>query len=231
MTPLVSVITPVYNAEKTLLQSAQSVLSQDYSNLELLIIINGCTDGSEDIANDLSKNDSRVKIIKSKTGKVPARNAGFNAAMGEIIALNDADDFWLPGKLSLQVKQINRGYDVVGSAIECINDKGEITSDPIIRPLDHNEIVTIMLMGTNPIANSSAIFKKDLLNHIGTYDDCFPFCEDYHFWLKAVKFAKFKNLPDVLIQYFIHHSPGYDPKIPIALSSFYRSVYHYTGVI
>ena len=228
--PTVSVITPAYNAEGTLLESVRSVLTQEYKDLELLIIINGCTDKTHEVARMLQESDSRVRIIESPKGKVPARNYGFMAARGSFFALNDADDIWLPGKLTKQMTILSGGADIVGGKIECIDENGNITPDPLDRPTGHSGIVKGLLSGINPMANSSVIFKKSLIDYVGIYDDCFPFCEDYHFWLRAVKFAKFENVDDVVVRYFTHHSPGYDPQIPIALSAFYRSVYAYTGV-
>lgn len=231
MNPLVSVITAAYNAENTIEQSMMSVLSQDYDNLELLVVINGCTDNTENIVKKIASNDKRVKIFYSEKGKVPSRNLGFFKSNGEILALNDSDDVWLPGKLSKQIKEIKNGYSVVGGRIECIDDNNRITNDPLNRPLNHQEIVINLLSGVNPIANSAAIFQKNLLNHIGTYEDCFPFCEDYHFWLRAIKFAKFKNVNDIVMRYKTHDSPEYDHNIPRALANFYLSIYKYTGVI
>lgn len=229
--PTVSVITPAYNAEKTLLQSASSVLQQDYDDLELIIVVNGCTDRTNEVALQIASTDGRVRVIESPKGKVPARNRGFMASTGSVIALNDADDVWMPGKLAKQLTAMTAGADVVGGKIECIDENGTVTTDPLDRPVGHVGIVRGLLSGVNPLANSATIFKKGLLDHVGTYEDCFPFCEDYHFWLRAVKFARFENVDEVVLRYFTHHSPDYDPQVPLALASFYRSLYTYTGVI
>lgn len=231
MTPLVSVVTAAYNAENTIRGSIESVLGQDYGNIELIVVINGCTDGTENIVKEIQAHDDRINIIYSQKGKVPARNAGFIASRGSVIALNDADDIWLPNKLSKQIEALSHGYDVVGGAIECIDCDGNITPDPIRRPTSHDGIILALLGGVNPLANSACIFKKDLLNHTGTYDDCFPFCEDYHFWLRSIKFARFTNLNEVVMRYFSHPNPEYDHRIPLALAAFYRSLYSHTGVI
>ncbi len=231
MKPAVSVVTAAYNAEKTIRESMMSVLNQDYKDIELLVVLNGCSDNTEDIVREIEHSDKRVKVLFSAKGKVPARNCGFLEANGRVIALNDADDVWLPSKLSLQMKAIESGFDIVGGKIECIDSSGIVTGDPINRPKNHVEIVRSLLSGVNPLANSATIFKKEVIENVGIYDDCFPFCEDYHFWLRAVKFAKFTNIDEVVMRYFSHPSPGYDHQIPIALASFYRSIYEYTGVI
>lgn len=229
MSPTVSVITAAYNAENTIAASIESVLSQDFEDLELIVVLNGCTDNTENIVKEFEK-DKRLRILDSKKGKVPARNCGFVSSRGKVVALNDSDDVWLPGKLSLQMKFLESGFDVVGGAIECVDASGNVSQDPLNRPTSHFSIVNSLLNGVNPLANSATIFKRELLDYIGTYDDCFPFCEDYHFWLRAVKFAKFNNVENVVMRYFSHPSPGYDPRIPLALASFYKSLYQYTGV-
>jgi glycosyltransferase involved in cell wall biosynthesis len=229
--PTVSVITPAYNAEKTLQQSAESVLNQGYTDLELIIIVNGCTDRTMEVSQIIASSDPRVRIIESPKGKVPARNRGFEAARGSVIALNDADDVWLPDKLLSQLAVMSNGADIVGGRIECVDESGQVSTDPLARPLGHVGIVNSLLNGVNPIANSAAIFKRGLLDYTGTYDDCFPFCEDYHFWLKAAKFGRFENVDKTVIRYFTHHSPGYDHNIPKALAAFYKSLYTYTGVV
>jgi glycosyltransferase involved in cell wall biosynthesis len=231
MSPTVSVITAAYNAESTIKDSMRSVLNQDYDNIELIVVLNGCTDSTESLVKEISNVDKRVKIVTSSKGKVPARNKGFMTARGSVIAINDSDDVWLPGKLSAQMNSIESGFDVVGGRIECINDYGVVTQDPIDRPISHSEIVRSLVSGVNPLANSATIFKREVIENVGIYDDCFPFCEDYHFWLRAIKFARFENIDEVVMRYYSHSSPDYDHQIPIALASFYKSVYEYTGVI
>ena len=231
MNRLVSVITPAYNSQETLKISTASVLEQDYENLELLIIVNGCTDATGEIAESIAKSDSRVRVLHSEKGKVPSRNLGLIESRGDVIALNDADDVWLPGKLRKQVESLCSGVNIVAGKIECIDLEDRVSPDPLDRPTQHAGIVRSLLSGVNPIANSAAIFEKRILNHIGTYEDCFPFCEDYHFWLRAIKFGKFENLDEVVMRYRSYRNPDYDHNIPVALASFYKSLYQYTGVI
>ena len=229
MTPRVSVITPAYNSAKTLEKSATSVLSQDFTDLELLIIVNGCTDDTMSIAKKISDSDNRVKVLESKKGVVPARNKGIEISKGDIIALQDADDEWLPEKLSKQVEMIDAGFDVVGGQIIRVDTNGFVLKEQIKWPMEHEKIMFSMLNGVNAIANSSAIFRKDLLDHIGTYEDCMQ-CEDFHMWLKALKFGKFINLPQNVMKYTVTHNPNYDHVIPVTIAAFYKSLYTYTGV-
>jgi len=231
MSPRVSVITPAYNSEKTLEKSVNSVLTQDFSDLELLIIVNGCTDNTMSVANSLAKNDSRIRVLESRKGKVPSRNLGLIEARGEIVALQDADDEWLPQKLTDQLQRVDDGFDVVAGQILQVDVDGNFLQEQFLWPTSHNDIVSSMLAGHNAVANSAAVFRKSLLEDIGTYEDCFPFCEDFHFWLRAIKFAKFSNLERHVLKYTVTHNPHYDHTIPQALSQFYKSLYAYTGVV
>jgi glycosyltransferase involved in cell wall biosynthesis len=227
----VSVIIPAYNAESTIRETTISALSQGSAIKEVIIIVNGCTDGTQKIAEELAQEDQRVRVAFSAKGKVPARNKGFELATAPLIALLDADDVWHPGKIEKQLEAFDDGVDVLATQILTVRKDGSPYEEQLWHPTDHSSIVSALVSGRNCIANSSVLFRKTLLDFIGTYEDCFPFCEDYHLWLRAVKFAKMKILPERLVTYRFEPNPGYDPQIAIALSSFYRSLYAYTGVI
>jgi cellulose synthase/poly-beta-1,6-N-acetylglucosamine synthase-like glycosyltransferase len=226
----ISVIIPAYNAESTLEEAVKSALNQGPNIEDVIIIVNGCTDNTTTVANSLSKEDSRVRVVTSEKGKVPARNKGFEVATSPLIALLDADDIWHPEKINKQLAEFDEYTDIVATQILTARKDGTPYPEQIWHPSSHAEIVSTLLSGRNCIANSSVLFRKSLLNHIGTYEDCFPFCEDYHLWLRAIKFAKMKIIPERLVTYRFEPNPGYDPQIAIALSTFYRSLYTYTGI-
>lgn len=228
----VSVVIPAYNAEATLDEAINSVTSQGDSIHEVIIIVNGCTDNTPDVAENAAARDRRVIVTASQKGKVPARNKGFHLATGDLIALIDADDIWHAGKIEKQIKCLDEEkVDLVGTQILTTRKDGSPYESQITHPLDHSGIVNSLLSGRNCISNSSVLFKRSILDHIGNYEDCFPFCEDYHLWLRAIKFAKMRILPERLVTYRFEHSPDYDPQIAIALSGFYKSLYLYTGVV
>jgi len=92
---LVSIITPMYNAEKYVGQTINSVLSQTYENWEMLIVNDGSKDSSAEIVADYSKKDSRVKLINQpNAGSAAARNNALRNAIGQFICFLDADDLW-----------------------------------------------------------------------------------------------------------------------------------------
>ena len=105
METLVTVIMPVYNAERYMRQSIESILAQTYQNWKLLMVDDGSTDSSADIMQEYCDRDSRVQTIPStgNEGVASARNKGIIAAEGEYIAFLDSDDLWKPQKLETQI--------------------------------------------------------------------------------------------------------------------------------
>ncbi len=107
LTPTVSIILPVYNGAHCVLRAVQSVLNQQYPHWELLVVDDGSTDGTLKALTDIS--DARVRVVSQPNqGVAAARNNAFHLAKGDYIAFIDADDVWLPHKLSEELKVIRR---------------------------------------------------------------------------------------------------------------------------
>ena len=103
MEELISVIVPIYNAEKYLKRCIESIISQTYKNMEIILINDGSKDNSKKICNEFLKKDCRIKLInKENEGVSAARNYGINAAIGKYISFVDADD-WLEKNLLLEM--------------------------------------------------------------------------------------------------------------------------------
>ena len=108
--PLVSVVIPFYSGKEWLDEALESVLEQNYSNIEILVINDG---SKEDISNLKEKYASKVKFQdKENGGPATARNLGIEIAAGEYIAFLDSDDLWLPGKLEKQVELMEKNNAV-----------------------------------------------------------------------------------------------------------------------
>src|SRR5690606_15080945 len=105
-TPLISIITPVYNSEKFLEAAILSVQNQTYSNWELILVDDASTDNSESIAREFFTEDSRIIYEKLPVNGGPAvsRNRAIELAKGQYIAFLDSDDFWAPDKLEIQLE-------------------------------------------------------------------------------------------------------------------------------
>lgn len=131
---LVSVIIPVYNAEKTIERCVRSILNQNYDNIELLLINDGSTDNSKRICEALAEKDKRIIFFsQDNQGVSIARNTGLKRSSGDYITFVDADDYILPDYLSCLVKYMEEGIDVVCSipkvyiaeSNKCVTDENE----------------------------------------------------------------------------------------------------------
>ncbi len=105
--PKISIITPAYNAERTILETIESVQNQTFSNFELIVINDGSKDRTLDLLQTIK--DERLKIFSYENGGVAiARNRGLSHATGDFIAFIDADDLWTPDKLELQLAALQK---------------------------------------------------------------------------------------------------------------------------
>jgi len=105
--PLVSVVIPLYNAQKYINETIESVINQTYTNWELLVVDDCSTDNSIELVKEFENKDSRIRLIESETnfgGPARPRNIGIDNAKGEYIAFLDADDVWIKDKLEIQIK-------------------------------------------------------------------------------------------------------------------------------
>lgn len=221
--PKVSVILPARNAEKTIHDACKSVLAQDFEDLELIVIVNGSNDKTDDVVKSLD--DKRVIITTSEPGIVPALNTGLRLAKGEIIARQDADDLWYEGKLSRQVSAFDENYaDVIGTQMKIVqNNVPNITTS---YPKNHQEILQWFGQFKNPIGHPSVSFRRNIINRVGGYWDYFPLAEDFDLWMKMLPFARFANLDFVGVQYNFTPNQNYSHETPAMLIRHYAALYN-----
>lgn len=187
---LVSIVMPLFNSSKFMESAISSVIQQDYLNWELIVVDDCSTDKSAEIAEQLSKNDSRIKIVRlsENGGSAVARNAGINKANGKYISFLDADDIWLPNKLSSQVLYM-RENDVTFcfSDYRVINEDSEVIGE---RKFKGKVDYETLLLG-NVIGCLTAIYDREELGTIFMPD--IRMRQDYGLWLKILKETKYAN--------------------------------------
>lgn len=181
--PMISIIMPAFNSEKTIMQSIQSVVQQTYSNWELIIIEDGTTDSTE--ASVLALKDTRICFYRNpiNLGVSKTRNRGLDLAKGEWIAFLDSDDLWDKDKLQKQFDcaLVNRAAFVYCAA-KYINEHGKSYKGISIV----NEKVSFdQLLNYNMIACSSVLVKKSLIGELRFVSD--NLSEDYAMWLSLLK--------------------------------------------
>ena len=200
--PKVSVILPVYNGEEYLQETIDSVLSQDYTDYEFLIINDGSRDASQDIIDKNAKIDSRIVSIKQKNqGLVKTLNKGIDLAKGIYIARIDADDVWLRGKLKEQVKELDQDEDLVliGGSFDVVDEKGGYIRT-FYAPIEDSHIKDALLL-YNPFGHAGVVYRKDAVIKAGLYSGDVGPTEDYDLWIKLSRIGKLKNLARPIFRY------------------------------
>jgi glycosyltransferase involved in cell wall biosynthesis len=198
----ISVIMPVYNAEKYLKQAIESILNQTYQHFEFIIINDGSNDNSKNIIN--SFNDERIRIFNNdeNIGIVETLNKGIKLSIGKYIARMDADDISLPDRLEKQIFFMEKNQEVglcSGNVIS-IDKNGDIISKEWWR--ENTMPIEWLLIWENPIAHpTTMIRKKTLIENDLYYDKKSLHSEDYDLWCRIALCSKIIRLKDVLIYY------------------------------
>ncbi|MBC9875433.1 glycosyltransferase family 2 protein [Macrococcoides bohemicum] len=194
----VSIIMPVYNNEKYVTESIESVKKQTYQDWELLIINDKSTDNSLSIVKEAAKKDSRIRIIdlKENKGVANARNVGMSEATGKYIAFLDGDDLWAPEKLEKQIKFMKENNATFTNTFYGkINQNSEDLNITITSKLlsNYDDILK------HSMGNSTVVFDRDRLGNFKVPN--IRKRNDYALWLKVIKKAKVVHTIDEVLAY------------------------------
>lgn len=198
----VSVVIPCYNGEAFLAEAIASTLEQSCAPTEVLVVDDGSSDASADIARAFGH---PVRLIQQdNAGTAVARNNGIRQARGEWIALLDADDLWHPQKLHRQLAKARDGFDMVYTDAENI---GLVGSYPRTRmeymELPEGDIFDQLLLG-NFIVLSSVLVRRSVLLDTGLFTTEQIFCEDWPLWMAIAQDRLVGVVREPLTQYRIH---------------------------
>jgi glycosyltransferase involved in cell wall biosynthesis len=189
--PLISVVVPAYNAEKTIKATVDSVLNQSFSDLELIVVNDGSKDSTLDILSDIK--DSRLKVFShSNSGPQISRNRGIQEATGEYISFLDADDLWTSDKLESQFNtlQANPEAAVAYSWTDWIDE-----SDRFLRRGTHisatGDVFAKLLLIDFVESGSNPLIRRHALDAVGNFDESLVGGQDWDMWLRLA--AKFPN--------------------------------------
>lgn len=201
---LCSVIMPAYNCEKYIAEAIESVLNQNYTNWELIIINDCSTDNTEQIIKSYQQKDRRIKLINltQNRGVANARNIGIRNAEGKYIAFLDADDIWQKEKLYKQIQLLESiNADITYTAYMMIDDTGKKIKERRIKETQYLKD----LLKENSIIFSSVVCKKGSIANKKFKSEWYH--EDYVFLLDLAKASKkFRGLNENLMQYRVHQS-------------------------
>ncbi len=179
---LVSVIIPTFNRAWALETAIDSVLAQDYNSIEIIVIDDGSTDNTQDLLKGY-KNKIRV-LTQENRGVSAARNFGIKSSHGEFIALLDSDDAWEPNKISCQIAFFEQNP----RALICQTEEIWIRKGKRVNPRVKHKKPSGMIFEPSLhlclVSPSAVMIRKKLFELKGYFNEEFPVCEDYDFWLR-----------------------------------------------
>ncbi|HEA83799.1 MAG TPA: glycosyltransferase [Thermodesulfobacterium geofontis] len=179
--PLISVVIPTYNRAYILPKAIESVFNQTFRDLELIIV----DDGSTDETPYLVVKYPLIYVRKPHRGVSHARNVGVLKAKGEFIAFLDSDDVFVPEKLEKQIKFLEKkpSYKIVQTEEVWYKGKKRINPKKIHQKAEgwfFDRAIKLCV-----VSISTVLIKKEVFEEIGLFDENFPVCEDYEFWLRV----------------------------------------------
>jgi glycosyltransferase involved in cell wall biosynthesis len=191
--PLVTIITPSYNQADFLEETIQSVLTQDYPNLEYFIIDGGSTDGSVDI---IKKYSGQLAgwLSEKDSGQAEAINKGFSLATGSIVAWINSDDYYLPGAIASAVTALERSPELgmVFGDVVSVDAAGQPFNVMTYGPWGLDE-----LMQFNIIGQPGVFLRRATLERAGYLDLSYHYMLDHHLWLRVAQHAPICYIPQL----------------------------------
>lgn len=193
----VSVIIPVYNRAKSIRDAVESALNQTYKDLEIIVVDDGSTDGTEDSIRDYIETSKIKYIFQENGGPGAARNAGINASKGEYIAFLDSDDLWLPEKITIQMEYLSthRDIDVLFCSGYCLDHNQNLKLIRCGATEDQNDFFELIAAGLSCLP-SAAIVSRKAMENAGLFKT--EFGEDWYLWLKLAQRYKFAYIDNPL---------------------------------
>jgi hypothetical protein len=222
--PLVTVVTPLWNAAATLPEAVASVRAQTLADWELVLVDDASTDGGRDIARALAAADPRIRLIERATngGAAAARNEAIRAAAGRLIAFLDADDRWHPEKLARQVAFMAAGgHALTFGAYRRIDAAGRPLG--VVRPpprVSRAELLKGNVIGCLTAVYDTAIFGRAEMPEVRRR-------QDYGLWLRLLRQVAYAHaLPEVLADYRVRPASLSGGKLGAAAATWalYREV-------
>ncbi|MEN6625975.1 MAG: glycosyltransferase [Candidatus Sumerlaeia bacterium] len=201
--PLVSVVIPAYNSEAMVGRAVKSVLSQDYSPLEVIVVDDGSSDGTAAAAEALG--DSRVRVIRqTNAGPAAARNRGIRESNGEFIAFIDADDEWLPEHLRKSIEMFASSPDA-GLVYSLIDDRLENGEREIYgERWERNRLFDRVFWPSAKMVTSGVVLRKAALEKVGLFDETLHSREDHDLFIRAGECFATRELPEPLTIKYRH---------------------------
>jgi glycosyltransferase involved in cell wall biosynthesis len=226
MSPTVTIIIPLFNAEKFITETVESILAQTFEDFEIIIVDDQSTDRSLSIMQGLVTSDSRIFIYNNecRKGAAGARNTGIRKANGQWIAFLDADDIYVKDALESRLAVLNKypEAEFISADIAYLfedsskSEKGfyETRTNPVVanyfsQAYANNEILKIqkpieIFLNTVMVGTDTVLLKNSLFEKVGVFEESLERCEDDHLWIRIARIADLYFVPKVVAYYRQH---------------------------
>lgn len=200
--PKISVIMSVYNGEKYLRESIESILSQTFSDFEFIIVDDSSTDRSVETIQGYGDDRIKVTTNEKNIGLTKSLNKALAQARGDYIARQDADDISLPNRLEEQVKYFKKypGVALLGTSIYRIDEDGRILGKMVATASPGK-----ILFKENQFSHGTVMFRREVIDKLGGYDESFRCAQDYELWLRIAKHYEVRILTQILYKLRFHN--------------------------
>ena len=202
--PLVSVVIPAYNAERTIAATLATVLGQTVADIEVVVVDDGSTDGTAQLATSLG--DPRLRVVhQANAGHAAARNTGIAQARGTYVSMIDADDLWLTNKLERQLAVLRRHPGV--RAVQCASVRVDDSLAPLFIgrcPDGRNELLDVLCLRGLPGLMSTLIADRALLEEVGGFDPSLVILQDWDLAIRLALRGALYSIPEPLVLYRFH---------------------------
>jgi len=199
LNPLVTIVTPCLNSARFIEQTVLSVLEQDYPRLEYIVMDGGSTDGTLDI---LKKYEARLRWrTGADKGAADAINKGFALGSGEILGFLNADDLYLPGAVSVAVRQFKDDAAAVYGEAWWIDEAGQRISPYPVKDFDR-----ALLERDCFICQPASFFRRRDFENAGGLDPALNLTFDYDLWLRLTRTGQVRRIPEALAESRMHKS-------------------------
>lgn len=197
--PRVSVVLPTRNRARTIGAAIDSVLNQDETDLELIVVDDGSTDATSEVVSE--RRDPRLRYAPQPVarGANAARNVGIALGRTPFIAFQDSDDVWLPGKLRRQLRLLDDPEVVlVYTALERSGPAGSTRVPPLAGA--PSGWLRAQLLTGNFISTQTAVIRRTALDAVGGFDESLPRLQDWELWLRLAGVGPFAGIDEMLVR-------------------------------
>lgn len=201
---MISIVLPTYNGSRYLTSAIDSILKQTYSDIELILVDDCSTDGTDVIVDVIAKSDKRIRVIHNKINKkLPASlNIGFENAKGDYFTWTSDDNLYKYNALEIMLKSIkeNPDTDIVYAMYGTIDTEGKVLTTNTNQEKESEEKISYI----HNWVGACFLYKREVHDKLHGYDENLFLVEDYDFWLRAARYFNYKKINQNLYQYRVH---------------------------